>query len=170
MEAKRTVPNARYGAMVIVVKDGRIEFMSLNASTLPDDPGGYHKDAGATNLKLYPETKGKVATVKEGVYYFNEVLHGRTKYPALQINNSGIVPATRAGLPDTVADGVHIHRGSIKSDSLVSPTSLSCLTIHPDDYADFGDIVGFAKGGRVNAGDPKYAIKGRVVIDRSFMK
>jgi hypothetical protein len=47
----------RFGAMTIVVINGDIEYISFNASTLPDNPKG-----------MYSDGRGH-ATVMPGVYY-----------------------------------------------------------------------------------------------------
>jgi RHS repeat-associated protein len=163
--ANPNYPDGRFGAMGVVVKDGKIVYITLNANTLPDNPNGTYQGKG-------------IATVDPGIYSFVSGLHksqtgnqmsSSSKYPALHVNNNGSVPASRPGNEDSTASGIHIHKGYSK-DNPKNPTSLGCLTVHTSDYENFANAVGFAQDGNVAKGDPYVPVKGTVVVDWSFMK
>ncbi|MEA4962439.1 hypothetical protein [Lutispora sp.] len=180
-------PEGRYGAMVIVVKDGRIEFISTRASTLPNNPDGYWAE----------NEKGRMFTIDSGVYKYVSVMHKsnspQKRYPALNVQaikfdkktNSIIytdrVPGTRTLVINdpstrykTTGGGINIHKG-IPDDKRASATSgwsTGCLTIHPNDYAQFAQTVGFASenDGSVDVNDKLYNASGFVIIDKNFQK
>jgi hypothetical protein len=146
--------------------------MTLNASTLPDQPRGY-----------YCNKDTAVPTTKAGVYEFISWQHGDKKYPALHINES--VPVVRfkyqkgdtkqntGDLYDNFSTGINIHKGGASTDSIYYSNtwanSAGCLTIHPEDYNSFAKIVGFDKDGDVKYYEKADYVSGTVVINRDFM-
>ena len=164
-------PKGRYSAMAVVVKNGKITFMSLNASTLPDNPQN-----GSKYNDDYP-----VATTLEGVYIFNQTQHGSNEYPALALQsdvgviryNSSEGNYTKYTEEDTepflASDGIHIHKGATNNDSLTLPSSTGCLTILPSDYNKFAVAVGFDIDGNVQNHEGPDVVSGVVIVDRSLM-
>ncbi|MEA4962443.1 MAG: hypothetical protein VB114_12380, partial [Lutispora sp.] len=173
-------------AMVIVVKDGRIEFMSLNASTLPDSPnnkgiatimdGVYDIVGGLHKNQNYDDPKHPVLrTADGGIYQTTQTIIEKDElvevkhYPALWVNNNNAVDATRDGKTSTAA-GIHIHKGpGLKASGNIY--SKGCILVNPAEYGAFAQTVGFVKDpNKVSPGDPVYTITGQVIVDRYFMK
>jgi hypothetical protein len=153
--------------MMVVVKDGKIEYITRNASTLPDNPK-------------------KHAVVQDGVYRYGSGTHSPNKsnYAALRLlDPDGTVdqgnepmPVYRDGVRDT-GTAFNIHAG----DTDAGPTySEGCQIVLVDDYIDFGQAVGFVDSTYNQSEYDEYSdLKGNVsvvqgvnityVLDRAFM-
>jgi hypothetical protein len=158
-------PDGRYGAMVTVVQNGRITFMTRDASTLPDR---YDVKQGAEAQFKYP------CTIDAGVYSVSSGNHGN--YPALHVSGNGAVPGIRYGedgFAKTNGDGttyansnyhgteIHIHTGwgGVSTDR---PYSTGCILVTRDGWAgdawaDFANSIGISN-----------QINGMLIVDRSL--
>jgi RHS repeat-associated protein len=139
--AKEHATTGRFNAMCVVVIDGKVVFLSKNASTLPDRPQGQY-DSGRGH-----------ATVLPGVYNIQSGgAGGDDKWIGFNtglVNNptssNSDVPAYRAynssGIYDPgeyTADGCDIHLGW---DNYVG-SSTGCFTMLKSDYREFSKKVG----------------------------
>jgi hypothetical protein len=141
-------PEGRYGAMVIVVIEGEIEYTSKNASTLPD----YEKID---------------ATVNDGVYEFvggrHKISEPKKMYSALRVRNGGVVPSTKGkNKKPHNATGINIHKG-VNTDVPNPKTSIGCITIHKDEFTQFVIAVGVVKHSIKEEPKP---VQGLAIIDR----
>ena len=160
-------PDGQFGAIFVYCKEGELNFLTTQASTLPD--------------------KANSATIKDGIY--RNVYTNHKGYQALQLRlyedkADGNIPAVRLDgrieKPDT-ADGVNLHAaGMIGYDSTYST---ACLTVKLSEYYEFGSAVGFLNE-PVNGKEPEYyynlpvefpgdvtniEYEGYIVVDRQFM-
>jgi hypothetical protein len=120
--------------MMVVVKDGKIEYITRNASTLPDDPDG---DNGLGE---------PVAVVKDGVYRYGSGEH-KESYAAMRVlDPDGTVDQGNEPMPvyrkgkSTTGTAFNIHAGDTDAPSIYS---IGCQIILVTDYIDFGKAVGF---------------------------
>ncbi|GMQ56674.1 hypothetical protein AN1V17_10680 [Vallitalea sediminicola] len=159
--------DGRYKAMAVVIKDGQIDNVFTDASTLPDLPDN--------NTHISDYGKGK-PTAKEGVYHFVSGIHNsgdtEKRHPGLFIGNyyegsdkNQTIPVTR-GEKRTASksDQINIHIGYGKRG-----WSDGCLTILRKDYDKFAKSVGFKKDDiKVDRGGYRYKkVSGYIVIDRT---
>jgi len=114
----------RFGAMAIVVINGKIEFMSTNASTLPDNPHDPYKQSNT------------VSTVKPGVYHIQSDYSGggtAQKYV-------GFATGTKYGPSEGKGDQIDTYRlkGNLQGegcdihpgwDEVSTKSSTGCITI-----------------------------------------
>jgi len=116
----------RYGAMMVVMKGDKITYITVNASTLPDD--------------------GINSVVNSGVYDYKSGQHKRSEsnekfiYPALNPVLEAL-PRYKQGMEGYV-EGVNIHAAG---DGRGNNWSTACQIIHAQDYVAFGKAVGYIK-------------------------
>ncbi|MGI6086149.1 MAG: hypothetical protein ACOYIF_12080, partial [Acetivibrionales bacterium] len=144
--------NGRFGAMAVVIKNGKIIYMSLNASTLPDTPQAQYAEG----------SKGH-STVIPGVYYIKSDYAGANQKhvgfatgtsPNPQQKKGDEIPVYRfydingeykPGVYDADSNapgaGCDIHAGW---DTPASNSSTGCLVIK--DFHGFMDAIGLNKG------------------------
>lgn len=153
--------DGRYKAMTVVISNGKIQYLTTNASTLPD----------------YPDSNsGKgTSTLNEGTFRFFSGLH-KGQYPALRVTqvsnqtkdwSSTPVPVTRGeDNTSSSAGDINVHMGYSTTRS-----SDGCLTIHHSDYDEFSRAVGY-NGSRTrvtynNHSQDYIKMEGFIVVDRS---
>ena len=154
--------NIRYGAMVVVVKNGNILGVYTNASTLPDQPKGNKCNYGTD-----------VPTLREGVYKISYTIHGTNpSYPALHVegrtNNVVRFGTAKTGWYLSRSDGIDIHAGSAPFSTDPNATwaiSAGCLLVDDSEYTAFSKAVGIIKAD----GSSNTTISGCAIVDRSLM-
>lgn len=124
-------PYGEFNAMLVVVKDGEITYITKNGSTLPSFPEGNRDNVNGH------------AVLREGIYDIEATTH--KVYSAMKVNNSGTsdgmkIPVYRYGKEYKNADGVDIHAAGYKEKVHYST---GCITIAMSDYIEFGKQVGF---------------------------
>ena len=152
-------PDGRYGAMLVVVQDGKISYITRNASTLPDR---YDVRQGASANYKYP------ITIDEGIYSFEKGAHG--DYQALHVNDDGEIPGIRYtvnGFVKTNNDSddenyhgtaIHLHRGGATVSLRSVPHSTGCIIIKSSDWSGFAKEIGISNGN----------VSGILVVNRSL--
>jgi len=159
-------PKGRWGAMMVVVKNGKIVHIEKDASTLPDRPNDLQPGSSAS------DPKGYTPTVKSGIYRFVSGRHPTSGgYPAMHLQNQSggsTVAVTRLG-KDSTSDAIHIHRGRTDLNDAKSPTSQGCQIIAQNKYLAFAKSVGIVSSSvtSINNGDPYNSVNGIYVIDRT---
>ena len=133
----------RFGAMAILVIDGRIEFLSPNASTLPDNPHQWYNH------------NNTVSTVKPGVYYIQSDYSGGGKHQRYVGFATGNNYGPSEGKGDEIdtyrligneqGTGCDIHPGWENIEP-GKQSSTGCITISTRDYIDFMKASGLSKG------------------------
>ena len=156
--------DGQYGAIFVYCKDGELNFLATQASTLPDNKSS--------------------AVIQDGI--FNAIWFNHKGYSALQLRdfdnlNIGDLPALRNNNSST-ADGIDLH----SADNLTSTSNYSagCLTISCIDYYYFGVEADFitefdGEGDFENFNWQRNNLKtspdkvgqewGHVIVDRQFM-
>lgn len=159
--------------MLVVMKDGEIDYITKNGSTLPSNPS-----------KTDGNPAGN-AVLMEGTYSLVGINH-RGNYSAAQVqkNASGSrLPVYRHGTVYNNANGVNIHTAG--TDTSVA-WSTGCITVAMQDYADFGRHVGFLEQSsevaylenekysdftrRIGTGNTQKGGLGQFVLDRSELR
>jgi RHS repeat-associated protein len=161
-------PNNRYGAMLVAVVDGKVKYLTANASTLPD-----------FGLKT-PED----LILKNGVYGVTSHNH-KGIYAALKVfdlnpapdQKAIAAPVYRSTGGDKNADGINIHMASTDGISSGSPSSIGCVIIQYQDYPGFTNAIGLTDDALLTPGNYEYtkitegiynnSISGVFVNDRS---
>ncbi|GKX30194.1 hypothetical protein SH1V18_26740 [Vallitalea longa] len=174
----------RYGALLVIVKDDKIAYITPEASTLPDNPKGPKSMNGGTDMP----------TVVDGIYLYEDVIHSTKsiKYPALKIKSTDGKNNVKVARYNNKADkwyngistGIHFHMGHRGADckekeidgSSNWANSAGCQIVRPGTinrewtrYNEIAKIIGFDKDGHVKRGEKPDDAKGIIVIDRSFM-
>ncbi|WP_139488428.1 LysM peptidoglycan-binding domain-containing protein [Brevibacillus dissolubilis] len=145
-------PEGRYGAMTIVIKGGSIRFLSVHASTLPDN-----------------EKKADVATIREGVYDFVGGLYA-DRYATLRVRDGAPVPATYGQAKQQgVATGININIG-FNRDHPNKPTSIGCLTVYQGEYLALLKAVGAVRADKKAVDKEVIPVHGVVIVDRKDRK
>ena len=120
-------PDGQFGAIFVYCKEGELNFLTTQASTLPDRKNN--------------------AVIMDGIYI--GIYTGHTGYQALQLRNKGDIynwhiPAQRYDgrieNPDS-AYAIDLHTGKDITES--SRWSEGCLTVHETEYYQFGVEAGF---------------------------
>ncbi|QUH29247.1 stalk domain-containing protein [Vallitalea guaymasensis] len=191
-ENGKTLYKDRYGAILVVVKDGQIAYITPEASTLPDYPRGPNKYNGYTDMP----------TLVDGVYSFRQTSHpandakgNNSSYPALKILSTKGEEAevvrystTKGKWKSGTSGGINFHMGyrhtkeysGQEIDGNFTPkiwvNSSGCQTVRPGGdnqnwtrYNEIAEIIGFDKDGFVKYGEAPDNVKGIFVVDRSFM-
>lgn len=138
-------PKGRYGAMVVVVKNNMIVYVSTNASTLPDVPLGTHIEENGTSWAI--------PTILPGVYDIESHYHGG-KYlgfkTGIDVSKSRKVPVYRHK-GDRTSNEINIHPGWYNLKTTEKPSSFGCLTVgywwanndnYSNDYESFAEAAG----------------------------
>ncbi len=158
-----TSASSRSGALVVVVKNGRIVYLSKNGSTIPDYPFTPSKNGGTD-----------MPTTQSGVYNFTTTNHKST-YAALNITGAKVVRFRSTGsYYESTSGAINIHK---RSSSGIAPSNKSwvnsagCLLVgkyDTNEYLNFIKAVGIVSSGATSVGKKTANVSGKVVIDRSL--
>lgn len=156
----------RQNAMCVVVKAGKIVYINLNSSTLPDYPFNPSKNEGTP-----------MPTLKSGIYTFTTVNH-RNSYAALNVNNAKVVRFKSAtNFYDSTSAGINIHRKSSDCIAHVNASwvnSAGCQlvgktgTSSSSEYAKFIQAIGIVNGSANATGRFSNSVSGKYIVDRAF--
>ena len=156
----------RMNAMCVVVQNGKITYINLNSSTIPD----YPFDPSRNDDTDMP-------TLKSGIYSFTTVNHGGS-YAALKVSNANVLRfSSKSSFYSSTSTGINVHRrssNSIASEDSTWVNSAGCILIgksgtsSSSEYAKFIQTIGIV--GSSAKGNAKYSTKvtGKIVVDRTY--
>lgn len=156
----------RMNAMCVVVKAGKIVYVNMNCSTIPDYPFNPSKNDGTA-----------MPTIKSGIYNFTTVNH-RGSYAALNVSNASVVRFSHRGsFYNSTSYAINVHRRS--SDSIAASkatwvNSAGCLLVGRtgtgaySEYAKFIQTVGIVRSGAVATAKYSTYVTGKIIVDRSY--
>ncbi|MCD8075697.1 MAG: Ig-like domain-containing protein [Lachnospiraceae bacterium] len=162
-----TSANNRSNAMCVVLKNGKIKYISLNCSTIPDYPFSPSKNEGTA-----------MPTVEAGIYSFTTTNHKST-YAALNITNAKVLRFTsKTKYYSSTSAAINVHRRSssgISSSSNSWVNSAGCILVgkYSKDFADylnFCKAVGILKSSSTSLTRYTSSVSGKIVIDRTYAK
>ncbi len=161
--------NKRFGAICVVVKDGKISNINKNSSTIPDRPFDVASNGG-----------DKVPTIKSGIYKFRAHNHPSKSYgdyAALKVLDAKVVrfKSKTNFSEDNKVQSINVHRRSsndiIKSGT---PNSSGCIIVGKsgdgvnDEYGKHIKALGLISTGAKSYKKYTKYITGKIIIDREY--
>ena len=168
--------NKRLNAMCVVVNNGKITYLNLNSTTIPDQPFNPKFNDGRA-----------VPTMLSGIYDYTTTNHNRD-YAALHIQGSK-APVMRfkskTDYKKSTSNAINVHqrhKNTIETNVRYVPNSQGCLNIgsagtgntiaarkaNNSEYLKFIQAVGIV--GKNAKSNSKYtkAVSGKIIIDREY--
>jgi hypothetical protein len=159
-------PALRMNAMCVVIQNGKITYLNMNSTTIPDYP-------------FLPTLNDGVAvpTLVSGIYDFDTVNH-KSRYAALRVLNDSVVrfESTEKFYLAT-SGGIHIHRRYRNTPIPLSAgwaNSIGCLMVGSagtkatDEYATFLQTLGVISEGTGGTAKYQTQVTGKLIVDRTY--
>ena len=158
-------------ALCVLVRDGKIIYMNINCSTIPDCPFDPSRNYGSP-----------MPTLKSGIYNFTTTYHSSatTQCAGLNVNSAKVVRhRTQTDYYSSTSSSINIHRRNrnyVAKNDDEQISSAGCLLIgnsgksSTDDYAQYSAILGITDPGDSGTASVKHNVSGKVIVDRYFAK
>jgi hypothetical protein len=159
-------PELRMNAMCVLIQNGKITYLNMNSTTIPDYPFEPSLNDGVA-----------VPTLVSGIYDFDTVNH-KSRYAALRVLSDSVVrfESTEKFYLAT-SGGIHIHRRYKNAPAPLSAgwaNSVGCLMVGragtkaTDEYATFLQTLGVISEGTGGTAKYQTQVTGKLIVDRTY--